>query len=77
MENAATGGFIGVAKFHDCPGGGRVSYYLTGDPQTGNVINLKGNKTDSGGGTLFGSAALTIDFTFDLTNGNITPNLAP
>ncbi|MHB8135605.1 MAG: hypothetical protein ACYDH1_15445 [Anaerolineaceae bacterium] len=77
MENAATGGFIGVAKFHDCPGGGRVSYYLTGDPHTGNVINLKGEKTDSGGGTLFGSAAQTIDFTFDLTNGNITPNLAP
>ena len=77
MENAATGGFIGVAKFHDCPGGGRVSYYLTGDTQSGNVINLKGEKTDSGGGDLFGSAEQTIDFTFDLTNGNLTPNLAP
>ncbi len=31
MENAASGGFIGVAKFHDCPGGGRVSYYLIGE----------------------------------------------
>ena len=77
MEGPASGGFIGVAKFHDCPGGGRVSYYLTGDPQTGNIIFLVGEKTDSGGGDLFGSAAQTIDFTFDLTTGKLTPNLSP
>jgi hypothetical protein len=77
MENAASGGFIGVAKFHDCPGGGRVSYYLTGNPQTGNIIFLVGDKTDSGGGDLFGSAEQTINFTFDLTTGKITPNLSP
>ena len=77
MEGPASGGFIGVAKFHDCPGGGRVSYYLTGDPQTENIIFLVGEKTDNGGGDLFGSAAQTIDFTFDLTTGKITPNLSP
>jgi hypothetical protein len=77
MENATSGGFIGVAKFHDCPGGGRVSYYLTGDHQTGNIIFLIGDKTDSGGGDLFGSAEQTINFTFDLTTGEITPNLSP
>ena len=77
MEDPSSGNYIGTAKFHDCPGGGRVSYYLTGNPQTGNVINLKGEKTDSGGGDLFGSAEQMIDFTFDLTNGNLTPNLAP
>jgi hypothetical protein len=77
MVNAASGGFIGVAKFHDCPGGGRVSYYLTGDPQSGNIIFLVGEKTDSGGGDLFGSADQTINFTFDLSTGKLTPNLSP
>lgn len=77
MEGPASGSFIGVAKFHDCPGGGRVSYYLVGDPQTGNIIFLAGEKTDNGGGDLFGSAAQTIDFTFDLTTGKLTPNLSP
>lgn len=77
MEGPASGGFIGVAKFHDCPGGGRVSYYLIGDPQTGNIINLFGEKTENGGGDLFASAEQTINFTFDLTTGKITPNLTP
>lgn len=77
MEGPPSGGFIGVAKFHDCPGGGRVSYYLIGDPQTGNIINLFGEKTENGGGDLFASAEQTINFTFDLTTGKITPNLTP
>jgi len=77
MEDPSSGNFIGTAKFHDCPGGGRASYYLTGEPQTGNIINLVGEKTDNGGGDLFGSAAQTIDFTFDLKTGKLTPNLSP
>jgi len=77
MKDPTTGRFIGVAKFHDCPGGGRVSYYLTGEPQESSMIFLSGEKTASGGGNLFSSSDQTINFTFDLTSGILSPNLTP
>jgi hypothetical protein len=66
----------GTVKFHNCPGGGRVLYRVSGNPPTGTVFTLAGEKK-IGGGDLFGSAAESITFTFDSSTGQITPNLAP
>jgi hypothetical protein len=76
MKNSQTGKLKGTIKFHDCPGGGRVLYSVTGDPPAGTVYTLPGQKME-GGGDLFGSAPETATYTFDSSTGQISPNLAP
>ena len=76
MKDPQTGQLAGTVKFHNCPGGGRVLYRVSGNPPTGTVFTLAGEKK-IGGGDLFGSAAESITFTFDSSTGQITPNLAP
>jgi hypothetical protein len=77
MQNPKTREIVGTVKFHDCPGGGRVRYYVIGEPQKGPVYILLGEKKSDGGGALLESAPASIDFTFDSDTGQITPNLAP
>jgi len=76
MQNPADGSYAGTVKFHNCPGGGRVAYRITGPAQPGPLLSLNGTLMD-GGGALHDSAAASLTFTFDLTAGQITPNLAP
>jgi hypothetical protein len=76
MKDPQTGQLAGVVKFHDCPGGGRVLYYVVGSQPVGTVYTLTGNKKE-GGGDLFNSAQDSATFTFDSSTGQITPNLAP
>ena len=76
MQNPADGSYAGTVKFHNCPGGGRVAYRVAGPAQPGPLISLNGTLMD-GGGALHDTAAETLAFTFDLSSGQITPNLAP
>jgi hypothetical protein len=76
MKNSQTGQLKGTIKFHNCPGGGRVLYTVTGDPPAGTAYTLPGQKME-GGGDLFGSAPDTVTFMFDSSTGQISPNLAP
>lgn len=76
MQNPADGSYAGTVKFHNCPGGGRVAYRVTGPAQPGLLITLTGVKKD-GGGDLYKNAAETLAFSFDLSSGQITPNLSP
>jgi hypothetical protein len=76
MKNPGTGQLAGVVKFHDCPGGGRVLYYVTGAMPSQTAFTLTGEKMD-GGGDLFDSAEDSVTFTFDSATGEISPNLAP
>jgi hypothetical protein len=76
MKDPQTGQLAGTVKFHNCPGGGRVLYRVSGNLPTGAVFTLEGEKKD-GGGDLLESAAESITFTFDSSTGQITPNLAP
>jgi hypothetical protein len=76
MKAPQTGQLAGVVKFHDCPGGGRVLYYVVGNQPIGTVYTLTGQKKE-GGGDLFVSAEEDLTFTFDSSSGQITPNLAP
>lgn len=77
MRNSKTGEIVGTVKFHDCPGGGRVRYYISGAPQKGPVFQLSGIKKSDGGGKLKESSPESVDFTFDSDTGQLTPNLAP
>jgi hypothetical protein len=76
MKDPQTGQLAGTVKFHNCPGGGRVLYLVGGNPPTGTVFTLAGDKVN-GGGDLFGSAPESVTFTFDTSTGQIKPNLAP
>lgn len=76
MKDPASGQLLGVIKFHDCPGGGRVLYYVSGAPPAQTTFTLTGEKME-GGGDLFNSAQDTVTFTFDSAAGEISPNLAP
>lgn len=76
MKDPQTGQLAGTVKFHNCPGGGRALYRVSGNLPAGAVFTLAGEKK-GGGGDLFGSAAESITFTFDSSTGQITPNLAP
>lgn len=76
MNDPQTGQLAGTVKFHNCPGGGRVLYRVSGNLPAGAVFTLAGEKKD-GGGDLLESAAESITFTFDSSTGQITPNLAP
>jgi len=76
MQNPADGSYAGTVKFHDCPEGGRAAYRVTGPVQPGPLITLTGVLKD-GGGALYSNAAATLAFTFDLSTGQITPNLSP
>jgi hypothetical protein len=77
MQNPQTGEIVGTVKFHDCPDGGRVRYYVSGDSQNGPVYQLSGVKKSDGGGKLMESSPESVDFTFDSDSGQLTPNLAP
>ncbi len=77
MQNPQTGEIFGTVKFHDCPGGGRVRYYVTGKSQMGPIYQLSGIKKSDGGGELMESSPESIEFTFDSDSGQLTPNLAP
>jgi hypothetical protein len=86
MQDPATGRLAGTVKFHDCPGGGRVLFRVTGDAPKGSVFTLTGILKD-GGGDLFQSMEQqlltpdgknnTVTFTLDSSTQQITPNYAP
>ena len=76
MQNPADGSYAGTVKFHNCPGGGRLLYRVTGAQQAGPLITLTG-VMQQGGGALHDNAAALLEFTFDLSTGQISPNLAP
>lgn len=72
VKDPADGLYKGVAKFHNCPGGGRVLYYVTGTLQAGSTVLLTGDKM-VGGGALFQSSGTGLPFTMDLSTGKISP----
>lgn len=58
-------GVSGNIHFHACPGGGRLSYSVTGDlPKPGETMVLDGTKSTGRGG-LFASGPETATFTLD------------
>ena len=66
----------GNIYFHACPGGGQLSYRLTGiAPTDGNVYTLDGVKTSSAG-PLTATGPQTQQFTLEV-NGLPSPNFAP
>jgi predicted small lipoprotein YifL len=73
IKDPGTGQVVGTVKFHDCPGGGRVLYRVTGDPQAGQAIQLTGEKME-GGGTIFSISSGSTTFTFDRSSGTISPH---
>lgn len=72
----STGYVSGTLDFHDCPGGGAVSYVVSGTQAQGSAtVTLKGVRT-SGRGGLGESSAYEVDFTFGLETP-LSPNFAP
>ena len=70
------GTFGGVVAFHDCPGGGRARYSLSGEAPPGSAtITLKGRR-NLALGPLGTKAPATLDFSFTGTDPP-SPNLAP
>jgi len=67
--------YEGTIKFHNCPGGGRVSYRVSGSSD-GSLLHLTGDFVD-GGGELSNTAPMQQTFTFNPATGVIEPNLAP
>ena len=67
--------YEGTIKFHNCPGGGRVSYRVSGSSD-GSLLHLTGDLVD-GGGELSNTAPMQQTFTFNPATGVIEPNLAP
>ena len=67
--------YEGTIKFHNCPGGGRVSYRVSGSSD-GSLLHLTGDLVD-GGGDLSTTAPMQQTFIFDPATGVIEPNLAP
>jgi hypothetical protein len=76
MNDTGTGGLKGTIKFHDCPGGGRVLYRVTGSLPAGSIYTLTGVKRD-GGGVLLDAAPDSLPITFDSSTLTIDPDLAP
>jgi hypothetical protein len=76
VNDPNSGGVVGTVKFHDCPGGGRALYRVTGDLPTDSVYTLNGEKRD-GGGALFDASPDTQTFIFDSSTQTIEPNFAP
>jgi len=65
----------GVIAFHDCPGGGRATYNVTGTATTAATVTLDGT-FDFGQGPLGGSAPASQTFTLS-PGGAPNPNFAP
>ena len=65
-----TGVIRGSIKFHNCPGGGRVLYTVTGTKADDNLVQLQGTKK-TGGGDLYNDSPDMKSFTLDLTSGTI------
>lgn len=65
----------GVVAFHDCPGGGRASYDVTGTATTASSVQLDGTLT-SGQGPLGGTAPGSQSFTVSPGSAP-SPNFAP
>lgn len=65
----------GVIAFHDCPGGGRATYNVTGTATTANSVTLDGT-FDFGQGPLGGTAPGSQSFTVS-PGGAPSPNFAP
>ena len=63
---------VGAVKFHECPGGGRVLYSVTGEILNENLIVLDGEK-QSGAGDLFNNSPQTKKFNFNPEVGEIVP----
>ena len=70
VQAPETGVIIGSIKFHNCPGGGRVLYTVTGTKADDNLVQLQGTKK-TGGGALHEDSADNRTFVFDLSSGTI------
>lgn len=70
MVETDTGSTAGTVKFHNCPGGGRVQYTVTGTKTEQNLMALQGTK-QNGGGTLFKDSPESRIFNFDWAAGMI------
>lgn len=67
--------YEGTIKFHNCPGGGRAIYRVSGS-RDGDLLRLTGDLV-SGSGALNDTAPKQQAFTFDPASGLLEPNLAP
>jgi hypothetical protein len=63
---------VGAVKFHECPGGGRVLYSVTGEIINETLIVLYGEK-QSGAGALFNNSPKNQNFNFNPELGEIVP----
>ncbi|GMV86055.1 MAG: hypothetical protein AMXMBFR80_19100 [Dehalococcoidia bacterium] len=72
QQGAQVSGYI---NFHQCPGGGRAEYSVSGTATSAGTIQLAATKTGAAGG-LGGSAPAQTTFTI-APNGPPNPNLAP
>lgn len=71
VENPETGGVNGTIKYHNCPGGGRVLYTVSGTQNDEGLFLLQGTKK-TGGGALYNDSSDTRTFTFDPTSGSFS-----
>ncbi len=69
VENPETDGVNGTIKFHNCPGGGRVLYTVSGSQNEEGLFLLQGTKK-TGGGALYNDSADVRTYTFDPASGS-------
>ncbi len=74
LYDASSGRLEGVVKFHNCPGGGWVTYRVSGLPSSDQVVTLAGKKV-AGGGDLHATAKDEETFTFDVSTVQLSPQL--
>ena len=72
FKNTTTGRIVGTLKFHECPGGGKVLYAVTGSETAEGTLILEGEKK-TGAGQLYESSSDYQNFNFDPVSGQIIP----
>ena len=70
--NEKTGKIAGTLKFHNCPGGGKVLYVVTGLENNDGILSLNAIKK-TGGGELYNNSPDSKIFYFDPSEGIFTP----
>ena len=70
MVDSQTGATSGTVKFHNCPGGGRVLYTVTGTKTDDSLLVMQATK-QNGGGTLYNDSPDSRTFNFDWASGRI------
>ncbi len=75
LQQSPTGAITGTIKYHNCPGGGRVTYNVTGQATTAPTVQLQASKTESLG-DLGDATLLSVTITI-APQGPPSPNYTP